>query len=58
MRKKENGEMLSEATVKILINNERFIETGEGVGPVNALDMALRKALSRYYPQQDKNKTY
>ncbi|MCX6347540.1 MAG: citramalate synthase [Actinobacteria bacterium] len=54
--KKENGEMLSEATVKILINSERFIETGEGVGPVNALDMALRKALSRYYPQQDRIK--
>jgi 2-isopropylmalate synthase len=54
--KKENGEMLSEATVKILINNERFIETGEGAGPVNALDMALRKALSRYYPQQDRIK--
>ncbi|MHB1254112.1 MAG: citramalate synthase [Candidatus Humimicrobiaceae bacterium] len=54
--KKENGDMLSEATVKILINKERFIETGEGVGPVNALDMALRKALSRYYPQQSKIK--
>ena len=54
--KKENGEMLSEATVKILISGERFIETGEGVGPVNALDMALRKALSRYYPQQERIK--
>lgn len=49
--KKENGEMLSEATVKILINKERIIETGEGVGPVNALDMALRKALTRFYPK-------
>ncbi|MEI7616406.1 MAG: citramalate synthase [Actinomycetota bacterium] len=54
--KRESGEMLSEATVKILINNERFIETGEGDGPVNALDMALRKALSRYYPMQDRIK--
>ena len=54
--KKESGEMLSEATVKIIINNERLIETGEGVGPVNALDMALRKALSRYYPKQDRIK--
>jgi len=48
--KKENGEMLSEATVKILINQDRIIETGEGVGPVNALDMALRKALTKFYP--------
>ena len=54
--KKENGDMLSEATIKILINKERIIETGEGAGPVNALDMALRKALTRYYPQQDKIK--
>ena len=54
--KKENGDMLSEATIKILINKERIIETGEGAGPVNALDMALRKALSRYYPQQSKIK--
>ena len=54
--KKENGDMLSEATIKILINNERIIETGEGAGPVNALDMALRKALSGYYPQQSRIK--
>jgi 2-isopropylmalate synthase len=54
--KKENGDMLSEATIKILINKERIIETGEGDGPVNALDMALRKALSRYYPQQSRIK--
>ncbi|MCL6088470.1 MAG: citramalate synthase [Actinobacteria bacterium] len=54
--KKENGEMLSEATVKLLINQERIIETGEGVGPVNALDMALRKALTRFYPDLKKIK--
>ncbi|MCE5329938.1 citramalate synthase [bacterium] len=54
--KKENGEMLSEATVKILINQDRIIETGEGVGPVNALDMALRKALTRFYPKLKKIK--
>jgi len=54
--KRENGEMLSEATVKILINKERIIETGEGVGPVNALDVALRKALTRFYPNLKKIK--
>lgn len=54
--KKENGEMLSEATVKILINQNRIIETGEGVGPVNALDTALRKALTRFYPDLKKIK--
>jgi len=54
--KRENGQMLSEATVKIFINNERIIETGEGVGPVNALDVALRKALTRFYPKLKKIK--
>ncbi len=52
--KMQNGEMLSEATVKILIGEERLIETGEGNGPVNALDVALRKALSKHYPYIDK----
>lgn len=52
--KKEDGEVLSEATVKIHINAERIIETAEGVGPVNALDKALRKALVEYYPGLEK----
>ncbi|MDD3520440.1 MAG: citramalate synthase [Actinomycetota bacterium] len=52
--KKENGEILSEATVKIHVNAERIIETAEGVGPVNALDKALRKALTKFYPGLEK----
>ncbi|MDR0888878.1 MAG: citramalate synthase [Coriobacteriales bacterium] len=32
-------------------HDERFIATAEGNGPVNALDAALRKAISRFYPQ-------
>ena len=28
----------------------RYVETGEGNGPVNALDQALRQALVRAYP--------
>lgn len=48
--KKVDGEMLSEATVKVLINGNRIIETAEGVGPVNALDRALRKAIENCYP--------
>jgi len=52
--KKENGEVLSEATVKIRINGHRIIETAEGVGPINALDIALRKALMIFYPGLEK----
>ncbi len=48
--KKEDGRMLSEATVKVQINGDRIIETAEGNGPVNALDRALRKAILSRYP--------
>ena len=40
----------SEASVKIKINEEIIHTVSEGDGPVNALDMALRKALKEIYP--------
>jgi len=40
----------AEATVKLRIEGKRAVETGEGNGPVNALDAALRKALQASYP--------
>jgi 2-isopropylmalate synthase len=52
--KKTDGEMMSEATVKVHIGGQRIIETAEGNGPVNALDMALRKAISSCYPELSK----
>ncbi len=39
---------VSEATVKVRIDGETVMSVGEGNGPVNALDMALRKDLGRY----------
>ena len=45
------GEVVSEATVKLLAKGERIVATGEGNGPVNALDNALRLALGRLYPE-------
>jgi 2-isopropylmalate synthase len=42
---------VSEATVKLHAKGERFVATGEGNGPVNALDRALRQALERVHPQ-------
>jgi 2-isopropylmalate synthase len=49
--RREDGQMVSEATVKLHAGGSRVISTEEGNGPVNALDRALRKALERAYPQ-------
>jgi 2-isopropylmalate synthase len=43
-------EPVTEATVKISVDGVGEHCVAEGDGPVNALDCALRKALSRYYP--------
>ncbi len=40
----------TEATVKVYVGDERFVETAEGNGPVNALDAALRAALLPRHP--------
>src|SRR5207249_9464541 len=50
VEKREDGSVVSEATVKIWARGERYISTEEGNGPVNALDRALRKALINFYP--------
>ncbi len=47
-QKKE--EVLAEATVKISVGHQHILTAGEGNGPVNALDMALRRALLQAYP--------
>ncbi len=44
---------VSEATVKLVAGGVRAVATGEGNGPVNALDHALRQALRTAYPQLD-----
>jgi 2-isopropylmalate synthase len=48
---REGGQVISEATVKVRVRGERIIATAEGNGPVNALDEALRAALSEHYPE-------
>ncbi|MEE6260854.1 citramalate synthase [Plantactinospora sonchi] len=48
---REDGAVVSEATVKLRVRGERVIATAEGNGPVNALDEALRVALLRHYPE-------
>ena len=46
------GELVtvSEATVKVNVDGEVLISVGEGNGPINALDQALRKDLGKYSP--------
>ena len=39
---------VAEATVKVKVDHETLISAGEGNGPVNALDVALRKDLGKY----------
>jgi len=41
----------SEATVKVKVGDEIFHEVAEGNGPVNALNLALRKAIQQFYPR-------
>jgi 2-isopropylmalate synthase len=47
----DTKQLTTEATIKLVINNNEEHIVAEGDGPVNALDSALRKALEKYYPQ-------
>lgn len=38
------------ATLKLEVNGKKLLEAAEGNGPVSALDHALRKALTKFYP--------
>jgi 2-isopropylmalate synthase len=51
VERRTDGVLISEATVKLHAKGERIVATGEGNGPVNALDRALRLALERLYPE-------
>jgi 2-isopropylmalate synthase len=48
---KPGDEAVSEATIKLRAGGARIITTGEGNGPVNALDQALREAIGQAYPE-------
>ncbi len=51
LEKNEDGEMTSEAMIKISIDDKIVHTAAEGDGPVNALDNSLRKALNEVFPQ-------
>jgi len=45
------GEVVTEATIKVHVGDERVLAVAEGNGPVNALDAALRQAVGGAYPE-------
>ncbi len=47
----DNGQVLSEAMLKVRVDDQLIHTAAEGNGPVNALDLALRKALLQFYPE-------
>ena len=52
IEKRHQGDRtISEATVKVSVNGISELTAAEGNGPVNALDLALRKSLERFYPE-------
>ena len=54
-RHNARGEMVtvSEAVVKVDIDGESFMSVAEGNGPINALDLAMRKDLGKYSDRID-----
>jgi len=49
--RRAGDEAVSEATVKLKAEGVRYVVTGEGNGPVNALDAALRSAIGQAFPE-------
>lgn len=45
-----NKNSLTEATIRLYVDGNEVHTAAMGEGPVNALDKALRKALTRFYP--------
>ena len=48
--KREGSRVETEATIKVVVDDERYVEVAEGNGPVNALDKALRAAIGARHP--------
>ncbi len=51
LEKNEQEDIVSEAMVKLSADGQTFHTAADGDGPVNALDNALRKALTEVYPE-------
>jgi 2-isopropylmalate synthase len=49
-KRKEGEPPISEATIQVEVNGDMEHAAAMGNGPVNALDQALRRALTKFYP--------
>ncbi len=50
----QDGTNQCTAMIKVEVDGETEVTAAEGEGPVNAFDLALRKALTRFYPAIEK----
>jgi 2-isopropylmalate synthase len=48
--RRAGGEVETEATIKVVVDGERYLKVAEGNGPVSALDKALREAIADRHP--------
>jgi len=49
--RRDGANSICEATVKVRVDGKSAHTVAEGDGPVNALDAALRSALSKFFPE-------
>jgi 2-isopropylmalate synthase len=50
VERRNDGEITTEARIKVWVKGERFVCSAKGNGPVHALDTALRDAIGGLYP--------
>lgn len=50
-KQRRGDDLYVEATIKVKVGNRIMHTAAEGLGPVNAMDNALRKALEEFYPK-------
>ncbi len=53
IERRADERVVAEATVKLVVGGKRVVTTGEGNGPVNAIDEAVRAAMRTTYPEVD-----
>lgn len=51
IEKNEHDQTRAEATIRVVVNGETEHTAAESSGPVHALDIAMRKALAKFFPE-------
>jgi len=51
IEKNETDDVRAEATIRIDVNGETEHTAAESTGPIHALDLAIRKALTKFFPE-------